>query len=619
MELISELFKLRELSEIRGFDLEKNHRYKDAIQLYKKVYQIDIVSSNATTNHVAKRLANELMVKIGICYKHLNKIEKAIAAFKTSMSFGKNDLSFNELGHLYAGLDRNTESVFNYKESLKLVFNYDIYMCLILRYDIMRKRRRVIEMYEFLIKRAPSAIAYSNLACQYAYIFMKKEAKEMYKKSFDMDFNSVSATNYMLGSMYINTSPADRFAVACRYSDKFETPYRELCITNEKNYAMFYSKPENVESIIRIGYISNDFHQHPVGYMMTGILQSHDMNKFRIYCYNTFKHDLSKDYITRRIKDVNKLILRDVSKMDDDEIYAQIQKDQINILVECMGHTGNHKLMVCARKPAPIIVDYFAYPSTTGIKAIDYKLTDKYCTPEGLVDEYYSEKLYRLDHGIQNYYPPTYVGNVLKRVKSYTDGHIRFCCFNNPAKYTELTIQTWARILNEYQNSTIYLCYSDYNDSFVSTNLINMFIKNGVDRSRIHTTSMNNKDSIEYYNIMDIALDSFPYNGGTITVEALWMGTPIIVLEGDDYYSRVGVSLMTHLGLPELIAKNVDEYVAIAVGLASDTRRLRVYHKILRDKMKSSALGNRKMFTLSIEKAYINMWEIYKLNLNNKE
>jgi predicted O-linked N-acetylglucosamine transferase (SPINDLY family) len=273
-----------------------------------------------------------------------------------------------------------------------------------------------------------------------------------------------------------------------------------------------------------------------------------------------------------------------------------------------MGHTRNNRLYTLWYKPARIMVSYFAYPGTNGLDEFDWKFTDKYATPEEC-KSYYKEKLYYLPGGFQCYTPPVDI----ESTKNYSREKykINLCCFNNPTKLSKPTLQTFSNILKKLPDSKLYLRYCYYKSSYLKSLILKHFKDNGIDEDRIDIDYTSPIEALKLYNLMDIVLDPFPYNGGTISSEALYMNTPLVTLEGKSYVSRVGVSLLSNLGLEKYIAKTMDEYVDIVVNLASNKSELKILHQTLRFRMMNSNLANSINFTKNIENGYEFMIQEY--------
>jgi predicted O-linked N-acetylglucosamine transferase (SPINDLY family) len=385
----------------------------------------------------------------------------------------------------------------------------------------------------------------------------------------------------------------------------------------ERHAARFYPPGEFVfpnerspDRRLRIGYVSADFRRHSVAYFIEPVLSSHDKSRFEIFCYNDAART---DEVTVRLKSCADQ-WRDIVGLTDERVDQIVREDKIDILVDLAGHTGGGRLLVFARKPAPVQVSYLGYPNTTGVKTIDYRLTDAQADPPGISDRCVTEKLVRLPHGFLCYRPFEKAPVVRDlTVTGATDFPITFGTFNNFAKVTPQMLKVWAQILNELPDATLLIKAESLCDNEIRQAVRNTFAEQGGDPLRLEAIGREPSavKHLATYHRVDIALDTYPYNGTTTTCEALWMGVPVITLAGPTHHSRVGVSLLTRIGLDELIADNPEEYVSIAVALAKDTARRVQIASSLRTRMRKSPLMDAAGFTRDLEDAYRKMWRTW--------
>jgi predicted O-linked N-acetylglucosamine transferase (SPINDLY family) len=294
-----------------------------------------------------------------------------------------------------------------------------------------------------------------------------------------------------------------------------------------------------------------------------------------------------------------------VSDFSDKELAYQIRRDEIDILVDLQMHVSRHRLLTFARKPAPIQVTYLAYCGTTGLSAMDYSLTDAYMDPLGRDDSVYSEKSIRLPHSFWCYSPPP-EAPIVGSPPFERKGYITFGCLNAFWKVTPEVWMAWAELLNHISDSRLLL---NCTQGHLGDRIITHLAKSGVSPERlILVRHVPFDEYLARYGRMDIALDPFPYPGGTTTCDALWMGVPVVSLAGATAISRGGLSILSNLGLSELIAHSVEEYVEIAVQLANDLPRLRELRSTLRQRMQSSPLMNAPAFARDVEAAFREMW-----------
>ena len=350
----------------------------------------------------------------------------------------------------------------------------------------------------------------------------------------------------------------------------------------------------------RIGYVSADFRTHSVAYFFEPLLAHHDRAGFEIFCYAQGR---SPDGATARLR-----ALADhwvpIEGLADGEVAARIRADGIDILVDLGGHTGNSRLAVFARRPAPVQVTWLGYPNTTGLAAMDYRLTDAIADPPGLTDSFHAERLVRLEHGFLCYGPPADAPAVVPP-PARERGIVTFGSFNHPAKLSDELVETWGRLLARVPDSRLRLKAKAFEDERTRRYHQDRFAAVGVASDRLELIGHidDPRGHLAAYGEIDLALDPFPYNGTTTTCEALWMGVPVVALAGDRHAGRVGASLLGRIGLDELVAGDTDSYVAIAAGLAGDANRLAALRAGLRDRLRTSPLLDGAGFARSVEAA----------------
>ncbi|HEB86925.1 MAG TPA: tetratricopeptide repeat protein [Gammaproteobacteria bacterium] len=356
---------------------------------------------------------------------------------------------------------------------------------------------------------------------------------------------------------------------------------------------------------LRVGYVSPDLCKHSVAFFFEPLLTNHDPIGFETFCYS----DVAKpDAVTQRLQEAASH-WRATKGMDDGQLAERIRLDGIDILVDLTGHTANSRLMAFTAKPAPIQVSYLGYPNTTGIPAIDYRLTDAWADPPGITDDYHTETLIRLLNGFLCYQPGENAPPVTPS-PARKCGHITFGSFNNLAKITPEVVSLWSSVLKTSPDSRLIVKNISLHDTATREHYLQLFKKHAIDPDRLDLLPPKffSVEHLELYGKIDIGLDTFPYNGTTTTCEAFWMGVPVIALAGNIHAGRVGVSLLSQLGLTEFIAGSLQDYVRLATELAADRDRLSRIREALRERMAESALCNGEAFTHNVEDAYRDMW-----------
>lgn len=359
---------------------------------------------------------------------------------------------------------------------------------------------------------------------------------------------------------------------------------------------------------LKIGYVSPDFRKHVVSYFMEPVLAAHSRELFQIYCYSDVPRE---DDVTERFRQYS-FQWRNVAGMSDPQVADLIRNDGIDILVDLAGHTAHNRLLLFARKPAPVQVTWIGYPATTGLSSMDYKIVDSHTDPPGLTEHLYAEKLIRMPETFLCYLPEQESPDV-GDLPAISAGHITFGCFNNFSKVTQKAIEIWSQILDSVPNSRIIMKANSLGEKSVAKRVMDMFSKFGIEDNRIELHSMiqSTRLHLDLYNRVDIGLDTFPYNGTTTTCEALWMGVPVITLAGQTHVSRVGASLLSNAGLAELVATTHEGYIAIAAKLSQNREKLTHMRKTLRGTMATSALTDKERFTLNLERLYRDIWRTW--------
>jgi protein O-GlcNAc transferase len=355
---------------------------------------------------------------------------------------------------------------------------------------------------------------------------------------------------------------------------------------------------------LRIGYLSPDIRRHSVAFFLEPLLDHHDRTRFELYCYANVK---SPDEVTRRLKPKFDHY-RSIVGLRDAQTAGLIRGDQLDILIDLAGHAGALNAAVLGYKPAPVQVTYLGYPDTTGIAAVDYRITDAVSDPDG-AEERYVETLVRLPDGFLCFRPPDNLPEI-GAPPGLATGVVTFGSFNREFKVSRLALDLWCRILQAVPGSRIVMKSVAGSDPVTREHQFSEFERRGIARDRVELIGFiaSQKDHLATYRTIDIALDTFPYHGTTTTLDSLLMGVPVITLAGYHHASRVGASLLTAVGCPEFIARTEDEYVARAVELASDLEKVRALHGALRQRLLQSPLCDGPGFARKFEYALRGMW-----------
>ena len=363
-----------------------------------------------------------------------------------------------------------------------------------------------------------------------------------------------------------------------------------------------HSNRPDPERRLRVGYVSADLHHHPIAYFLTPVLAARDRERTEVFCYASGK----TDGWTERIRACEP-VWRPAAALGDAELARQIEQDQVDILVDLSGHTGGNRLLAFARKPAPIQVSWLGYFNTTGMRAMDYLMVDPEIAPPGEEPPFVEEALRLpgcyLTYQIPDYAPPVGPAPLIK------NGWVTFGCFNSLSKIGSHVVSVWAEILRHIPGSRLLMKNYEFADEVSRRLYLGYFEQCGVDAARVDLLGPSpHGEVLGAYANVDIALDPFPYNGGTTTCEALGMGVPVISLRGDRFVSRVGTTILRNAGLDSLVARSQTEYIEKAVELAAHPQRVAELRAGMRDRLAQSTLCDTVGFTRKLEDAYREIW-----------
>lgn len=354
---------------------------------------------------------------------------------------------------------------------------------------------------------------------------------------------------------------------------------------------------------LKIGYLSPDYHDHPTVTFMEAIWQNHDRSQFELLAYANV---VVGDKVTKRLQDYFEQ-WHDLVGKTDEEAATLIREHQVDILIDLTGHAANNRILVFARKPAPVQVAYLGYPATTGLATMDYKLTDSVIDPPG-EEKYHTEQLFRL---------PTYrivqlqaeESPAVNELPALQTGHITLASFNNFLKVSDEAIKLWAKILLALPSAQLKIVHRDGDNPATQAQIKNLFTPHGVDEQQLIVIGRKPFDEyLQLHNTVDLALDPFPHMGGTTTFLSLWMGVPVITLMGKISAAR-GASPQLALGLNQCVAITPEQYIENAVYFANHLTELNDLRINLREQMIRSPLMDAIGFTRTLEDAYRQMWQ----------
>ena len=466
-------------------------------------------------------------------------------------------------------------------------------------YMHMYRYKEAVEAYRSVLRRKRNDfIAYNNLGFALNYLGKTDEAIDALQSAIRVKPNYTSAHSFLL--YVLNNLDTCTPEYLYDQHKRWETlqVQHPISVSDHKNLT-------DVEKVLRVGYISPDFRRHSVNCFFEPLLELHNPEAVTTYCYANVQNP---DEITTRLQSKADY-WRDISRLSDADVVSLVLADNIDILVDMAGHTIGNRLRVFAHKPAPVQITYLGYPATTGLSAMDYRVTDSWVEPPGKTEKYSSETLLRIPHG-HHCYRPLENAPAIATPPEIDNGFITFGSFNSLSKTNKTILRHWAEILRKVPDSRLIIKDRPFVNQDTRDYFIGLFEAHGVssDRIGLYDALRSNEDHLGFYGKLDIALDTFPYNGVTTTCEALWMGVPVVTLSGMTSASRFGESLLRQVGMPDLIAHSVESYIQLAIALAKSKELRYELRDGLREKMSKSWLRDEKCFVRSMENAYRQVW-----------
>ncbi len=506
----------------------------------------------------------DIMLVLGMVFKQTGQINKAKEWFEKILKQEPHALVYNELGyicqctgHLSGAIQYQTKAVEAEPNNAELLANL---------------ARMLIE------------------TCK------TQEGIELFRKAVEAEpSNAAVHSNFLFNLHYLpKLDPQKLFAEHERWG-RIHAPV-SLAKVSHKNVP-------DPDRRLRIGYISPDFGSHAAMYFFESVLDGHNEKAVETYGYaNVRAISETTERIAQKFDHY-----RNIFGIGDKEAVALIEEDRIDILVDLAGHSTDNRIFVMAYKPAPIQVTYLGYFDTTAVQSIDYMLTDSIADPPGS-QKFYTEELALLPDGFLCYRPADYAPPVTSPPAD-RNGHITFGVLCNNRKINPNIMELWAEILKANKESRLLLMFRTGNDPDMRNYYFSEFERLGIPSQRVAICGgTHHAEYLKYYSEVDIVLDTFPFNGATTTCEALWMGVPVISLVGELHVSRVGLSILTRIGLELFATSTSKEYVAKATALANNRQALESLRASMRERMNNSVLRDAKKFTGGVESAYRRMW-----------
>ena len=552
---------------------------------------------------------SEALYNLGNAYKSQGKLNEAFAYYTRAVAIKPYAQAYSNMGVILHERGMTGEAIANFQKSLAINPNsYESLNGLGIAYNDMGKFEEAIDCYTKSLALNPTSTeVLGNLAIVHKSRGELDQSIECFRQALAINPNKSLTYNNLLGSLIYASSatPQEISDVAKSFGRIIADPL--LRTTSPV-------RDINPDRKLRIGYVSPDFRNHAVNYFFEPLLKAHDRDQFEVFAYsNTSK----EDQVTERLKKEFDH-WHNICYVKNDDAADLIEKDKIDILVDLTGHTADNRLLVFARKPAPVQVTWLGYPATTGMKAMDYRITDPYAEPPGMTEHWNTETLWRLPSIFCCYQPHPNSPAVIDHPPFEDNGHITFGCFNNFSKVSDPALTLWARIMQQVPQSRLLLEIFGIDDPKFRTETEARLLRLGLPLDRVDLELRKPANQFVLYNKIDIALDPFPCVGGTTSMDTMWMGVPLVTLAGEHFLSRMGVTILNNVGLPELVAETSEDYVRISTDLALDKDRLRLTRHDLRTKAAASPLMNQQGFVHDMEQAYRGMWKTYCATIGAK-
>lgn len=605
--------------------LLKSNRFAEARALYVQICARDKMDAEAwfflgavngqlnNTGEAVECLQRAVALSPGNALAHYNlgmalriqgRLDEAAQALRDAVRLAPQRAEVHlGLAHTYVDMDQPEGAAHCYRELLKLKpddaeTHYNLGMMLH-RQGLLEE---AIAQYQESLRCNPNVVGvYNNLGGAYSDQGKPEESLRYHRRALELaPEDDETPSNLLMTLLYLpDADPAHIFTEHRKWGQGHALPAHQ-------NFPNIHLP----ERRLRVGYVSPDFRNHAVAHFFEPLLANHGSGAVETICYSSTVH---ADAVTARLRGLAGQ-WREINNLSDDEVERVIRADEVDILVDLAGHTGSNRLKMFARKPAPVQVSYLGYPNTTGLAAMDYRLTDEVADPPGSA-AYYTEELCYLPGGFSCYQPARDAPDITP-LPARARGFVTFASFSNLSKINDRVLDLWCRVLHANPSSRLFL-YRHSLKGETSNRYYQAFEARGIGRDRLDIAAeipaeyQSLPSEVRYMGLferVDIILDTFPWNNHTLACETLWMGIPVITLAGDRHAGRICASVLTAVGLPNLIARSPDEYLKIATALANNLNELEHLRATLRGRMQNSPLCDGKAFARNVEAAYREMW-----------
>jgi predicted O-linked N-acetylglucosamine transferase (SPINDLY family) len=538
-------------------------------------------------------------MNVGNALRRLERWDEALAAYRMAIACEPDSprARFN-LGSLLFELDRFAEAERELLEALRLDSELaDAAIVLADIYDTTERAEQAEAQFEQARALRPdhvgTLINYAGFSIMHGHL---QRATELMLHAKAIDPLLSAAESHLLWELNF-VGQLDPKAIAERHREIGNRIARAV-----GNPFTHWENAPDPDRTLRVAYLSGDFFAHPVPMFLRPVLQNHDPHVVETFCYSNYRHD---NVIARTLREIS-AHWRNVVDLADHELAHQLRADRIDILVDLSGHTNRNRIPMLALHPAPVQITWLGYLNTTGLAAMDYRICDAHTDPPGATEHLHTERLIRMPHSQWCYLPWVDTPTIPVPHANEPDALV-FGSFNQFAKISDACLALWSRVLAAVPSASLVIL--DVRDREVRKSLLRRLERYRIDPARV---TLRGRESVPNYfgaiGNVDIALDTIPYNGGTTTLDTLWMGVPVVGLCGDRGIARGSYSILQSLGAHDLIAHDTDEYVAINCRLASFPEWRNQLRATLRYRLRTSPLMNAPQFTADLESAYQTVW-----------
>ena len=609
----------------QSLDLALQHhqagRLPEAESLYQQILQDD--PNHPAALHMLGVLANqfgqneiavELITKalglrpeiaeahnnLGNSLQDLGRFGEAVESYRGALAI-KPDYAkaHSNLGNVFTRLGKMDEAVQSYQGALNIKPDYvEAHTNLGNALQDLSLPEEAIESYQNALNHKPDhAEAHNNFGNVLKGLGELEDALACYQKALDINPGYVEAHSNLIFCMANSSEygPKEILEEARRWNKAHARPLAAQPIS--------HANAPNPDRRLKIGYLSGDIRQHPVGFFMEPVFKNHDKSAFEVHVYAT-QH--KSDQVTERIKGhIDQW--HDAAHLTPQALAEAVRDDGIDIVADLSGHAAYNGYLTLARRPAPVQILGIGNFCTSGLDCVDGLLSDPFETPEG-TDSHFSEPLIRMPDGFVCYQPPDYAPDVGPS-PCLSLGYITFGCFNNLAKVSKSAIALWAEILKQVPESRLLLKNMALASNRASERLKSLFTSHGVSEDRLLLEpGLPHEPFMAEYGRVDIGLDPIPYSGGLTTIEALWMGVPVVTLCGQTFAARHSTSHLNNAGLEDLVTKSSADYVRKVLELSADFSALNALRQSLRPKLAASPILDGERYTRNLEQNLRQLW-----------